>query len=82
MGSTADVSQGGLRFEAQEALDVGSDIALSFAVGERIIEATAQVVHFESGGDGAVSMGVRFTNLSPVDQSFIEKYCRTRDDLA
>ncbi|MEW6360066.1 MAG: PilZ domain-containing protein [Planctomycetota bacterium] len=82
MGSTADVSQGGLRLEAQQSFAEGSLIALSFAMGERIVEAVAEVVYSAATNDGLFRMGVRFTGMSSVDRIFIEKYCYLRSHLA
>lgn len=78
LGVTADMSEGGLRFEAQDGFKEGSEINISFSVGEEIIEADGRVVHFTPRDDGSVTMGIQFVNLSESDQRFIENYCRSK----
>jgi c-di-GMP-binding flagellar brake protein YcgR len=80
MGTTADLSEGGVRFEAERGFKEGSQVSISFSVGEEIIEAVGQVVHFTPREDGVVSMGLKFVDLSESDQRFIENFCRTRSD--
>lgn len=82
MGTTADISEGGVRFEAERGFKEGSQVSISFSVGEEIIEAVGQVVHFTPREDGAVSMGLKFVNLSESDQRFIENFCRSRTEPA
>jgi len=78
MGSTKDVSEGGVRLEAREAFDVGSDIQVTFAMGEEIIEVKGNVANFVIQEDGTVSMGVRFSDLSEVSRKLIEEYCKKK----
>ncbi|MEW6357038.1 MAG: PilZ domain-containing protein [Planctomycetota bacterium] len=78
MASTKDVSEGGVRLEARAAFDIGSDIQVTFAMGEEIVEAKGSVANFMIQEDGTVSMGVRFSDLSPDSRKRIEDYCKKK----
>lgn len=78
MGSTGDISEHGVRIEADQGFQAGAEVLISFAVGEKIVEAKGQVVHFTAKPDGMASMGIKFTDLPEDDQKFIETYCRTK----
>ena len=80
MGTTADISEGGVRFEAGQGFREGSEVSISFAVGEDIVEATGRVIHFTPQDDGTVGMGIQFLGLSESDKRFIENYCRSKAD--
>lgn len=79
VGTTADLSEGGLRFEAKEDLDLGAEVVVSFVLGRHVIEVAGQVVHHAPLHAGeAASMGIRFTNLSEEDRRLISGYCREK----
>ena len=82
MGTTHDVSEGGVRFEAGQAMEVGSELTTSFAMGEQIVEANGQVIHFAPKYDGTASMGIKFTGLSESHWKLIENYCRNKASQA
>ena len=77
-GDITDISEGGVRFEADTALEVGTEVMIRFAVGDQTVEAAGQVVHVATTGSGSAMLGIKFTNLSPLDKRFIEKYCQIR----
>ncbi|NOZ19497.1 MAG: PilZ domain-containing protein [Planctomycetes bacterium] len=78
MASTKDVSEGGVRLEARGAFEIGSDIQVTFAMGEEILEAKGNVANFTIQEDGTVSMGVRFSDLSEDSRKLIEEYCKKK----
>jgi PilZ domain len=75
LGATRDVSIGGIRFEASSDIDVGKDLLISFAVGENIVRANGQVIHFHTKPDGTVSMGIQFSELTEGDREFLQGHC-------
>jgi len=83
MGTTADLSKGGLRFDVPQGCNVqsGSEVTISFVVGGKIVDAKGDVVHFTSKDEGMASMGIRFKDLSDADRKFIERYCQMRESL-
>ena len=78
IGATADVSEGGLRFQAQRGFKEGAEVSISFAVGDEIVEAIGRIAHFSPQKGGDVSVGIQFLHLSESDRRFIENYCRTK----
>jgi len=82
MGGAADVSAGGIRFEARQAFYLGADVSMSLAMNEDLVEAVGNVVDLKIQDDGTVSMGIRFTDLADEDREVIESYCRKQDDEA
>lgn len=63
MGRTLDVSAGGLAFETPRSLRRGDPLYLRIAVGNRIVDATATVVHVHSVDDTLFAAGARFDHL-------------------
>ena len=78
MGTTVDLSEGGLRFRGQEGFKEGSAVTIVFSVGEEIIEAGGRVAHYSPQDNGDIDMGIEFTHLSNRARSVIESYCRAK----
>ena len=78
MGRADNISEHGMRVVARRGLEVGTDIDVRFAVGDQILEASAEIVRATATDDGSTDMGIKFNSLSPIDQKFLEQYCRIR----
>ncbi len=79
---STDVSVGGIFFESDVPLKLGTRVFLSFALsdGERAIRATGQVVRVErESGSGFVVLGVgiKFLELAEADRRRIGSYVDT-----
>ena len=75
-GHVYDLSESGLRFEIDDPLPVGTDLALEFAVpAAGVIRANARIVRVydEADDPGPRRMGARFTGFStPEDEARLE----------
>ena len=76
---STDVSLGGLFLESDIPLKVGTQVFLSFAIGERgpLIRTTARVVRLEKGTEeslNVVGMGTQFVDLSKESHEVLEAY--------
>jgi hypothetical protein len=63
LGRTLDVSSGGVGFETPRSLRHGEPLYLRIAVGNRIVDATATVVHVRSLDGVLWAAGARFDHL-------------------
>jgi len=63
LGRTVDVSDGGIGFESPRTLRQGDPLYLRIAVGNRIVYATATVVHVRSVDETLWAAGARFDHL-------------------
>lgn len=63
LGRTLDVSDGGIAFESPRGLRQGEPLYLRIAVGNRIVYATATVVHARSVHESLWAAGARFDHL-------------------
>lgn len=76
---STDVSLGGLFLESDIPLKLGTQVFLSFTLGERgpLIRATARVVRLEKGTQASlpiVGMGTQFADLSSDAREAIQAY--------
>lgn len=78
VGGAADVSEGGVRFEARQGFDIGSRVNVSLAMNEDLVEANGKVVRFMIHEDGKVSMGIEFCDLTEENKKAIEQYCKKK----
>ncbi len=78
---STDVSVGGLYFEADVPLRIGTRVFLSFSLkdGGPTIRATGQIARVEKDPTGslpAIGIGVQFIDLPEVAQKLIQDYIR------
>ncbi len=74
MGKTVDLSLGGVCFESTHALPLGSEIKLSFALGDSVVETSGQIVSLNLTSDLHVMIHVRFGELPDSDRQILSDY--------
>jgi c-di-GMP-binding flagellar brake protein YcgR len=67
IGRTLDISEHGLRVETADALELGVDLELQIAAGERLIEARGRVVHCRPEADHHET-GIQLTEIEDGDR--------------
>ena len=75
MGTTTDISEGGLRFQGSELFDPNHEVQVQLVLGESVIDAKGRVVHLTINSRGAVAMGIQFNNLQETHRRCIQQYC-------
>jgi len=75
---TREVGQGGCCFAIGEPPDVGSVLAVSIALADRIVETVSRVV-WAREVDGRWEVGVEFAEIDPVDRAAIEALAAPAD---
>jgi c-di-GMP-binding flagellar brake protein YcgR len=72
VGSTVDLSQGGIRMTTREPLDEGEVLELEFAIDDQMVKADARVVHVQEVKHYVI--GFQFEGLAPEEQEKIRHY--------
>lgn len=67
IANTRDIGAGGLYMTTTAGLDIGTPILMSIVIGERSMEIKGVVVYSDPGH----GVGVRFRDLSEVDEKFL-----------
>lgn len=67
IANTRDIGSGGLYMTTTAALDVGTPIIMSFAVGDKALTINGVVVYSDPGH----GVGVRFRDLAKEDEEFL-----------
>lgn len=73
-GRTLNISRGGLRLELLHPLPLRSEVSLSLALGNELVEVHGRVTYLESLDDERSAMGVQFLDLSAEDRRKIDAY--------
>ena len=68
IANTRDIGSGGLYMTTTAVLDTGTPIVMTLNVGPRTMNLSGVVVYSDPGH----GVGVRFKNLSPVDEEFLK----------
>lgn len=73
-GRTLNISRGGLRLELLHPLPLRSEVTLSLALGNDIVDVHGRVTYLESLDDERSAMGIQFLDLSAEDARRIDAY--------
>jgi c-di-GMP-binding flagellar brake protein YcgR len=76
MGSSVDLSEGGIRMTTREPLEEGDVLQLEFAIDDKVVKADARVIHVEEVRHYVV--GFRFEGVAPEEQDKIRGYLARR----
>jgi c-di-GMP-binding flagellar brake protein YcgR len=74
VGSTVDLSLGGIRMETPHHLIPGDRLELSIAIRSRVIQCKGQVVHPQLQEGERLEAGVRFDELQEHDRHYLGQY--------
>jgi c-di-GMP-binding flagellar brake protein YcgR len=73
-GRTLDISYGGLRLELCKPLPVRSNVRLTLAVGERLVQIKGRTVYLQKIEDDRCAMGVQFTDVPPRSRKLLDEH--------
>ena len=74
LGRTLDVSEGGIRLEAFEAIPVGTSTKLRIALRDDIIDVAGRVTYVQQGDQGRVITGIEFEELSEENRRVLDRF--------
>ncbi len=74
VGSTVDLSLGGVRIETPYGLISGERLEISIAIRPQVIRCKGQVVHILWPGGERLKAGIRFEELSKKDGLYLGEY--------
>jgi c-di-GMP-binding flagellar brake protein YcgR len=63
MGRTLDISPGGIKLEVEHHFPLSSELDLSIALREEIVQVKGRVVHLEELKNGKIGMGIQFADV-------------------
>jgi c-di-GMP-binding flagellar brake protein YcgR len=72
LGSTIDISEGGMRMTTREPLHAGDVLQLEFAIDERVVKTDARVIHVEEVKHYVI--GFQFEGADPAEQAKLHEY--------
>ena len=73
-GRTLDISHGGIRLELHHHLPLRTVVALTLALGNRLIDVEGKVVYLEEIDDERCAMGIQFRDMSEEARQTLEQY--------
>jgi hypothetical protein len=74
LGRTLDLSEGGIRLEAFEAIPVGTRTRLRIGLREDIIDVDGEVAYVQEGEGGRVITGIEFVTMSPEHRQVLQSF--------
>jgi hypothetical protein len=80
MGSTLDLSEGGMKLECAESLPVPTDLEIGFTMGGEIVRVQARVVYAEEKEEGRCIAGIRFLDISDEDLAKLHMYLEKKTE--
>ena len=72
IGKTLNISHGGMLFKSHVPFKEGTEIKVSIAIGEQIIEAEGKVVHVTQKENGLFNVGISFEQSLSLNEKEIE----------
>lgn len=73
-GRTLDISQGGIRLELHHPLPLRTVVALTLALGDKLIEIEGKVVYLEEIDDERCAMGIQFREMTEAARRALDAY--------
>lgn len=74
LGRTLDVSAGGIKLEAFEAIPVGTRTRLRIALRDDIIDVDGQVTYVQEAEEGRVITGIQFVDLCEDHRQVLNRF--------
>jgi len=74
LGRTLDISLGGIKLEAFEAIPVGTRTKLRIALRDDIIDVDGRVTYQQEAGEGRIVTGIQFVDLSEEHRQVLERF--------
>ncbi len=72
-GRSENISNSGILFSTDEAIDIGCKITCTFIIGEDLITVDGEIVRNIEDSPGRYSYGIQFININPFSKATIDK---------